>query len=1449
MVRRLFYPLTLLHVVAAVALFLCLSKGRASRLSHCPAECECVGLILECSNRGLQFVPRNLPPEAKRLNLEGNNISIIRNDDFQGLKKVKILQLMDNQIHTIENGAFQDLVSMERLRLNNNELRILPDMLLSTTPNLQRLDLSHNKLSVIGRKTLKGAPLLKNLQVDNNELTCIDDAAIKGLKDIEILTLNRNNITTLGRDLFENMKKLRVLRISDNPFTCDCHLSWLAGWLRRSPRLGLFSRCFMPFYLRNKAIAELHESDFRCNGVEDVATSGCIREPMCPDLCTCYNGMVDCRDKGLTRIPDHIPDSTTELRLEQNRITEIPSKAFVPYKRLQRIDLSNNQIVKIARDVFNGLKSLTSLVLYGNKIVDLPEGIFRGLTSLQLLLLNANKISCIRKSTFADLHNLNLLSLYDNNIQSLANGTFASLHNIQTLHLARNPFICDCNLRWLATYLHLNPIETSGARCESPKRMYRRRISQMKDNKFKCKGSEEYRTKLAGQCIVDKECPENCVCEGTIIDCSKKRLRDIPNDVPMFATELRLNDNMITKVKNEGLFKRLPNLNRLDLRNNEILDIEDGAFQGATGLNDLLLTENKLKEIRPKMFAGLKNVKTLMLRTNQITCITNDTFADLDSVRLLSLYDNRIKCIMPGSFEKLHSLSTLNLLANPLNCNCHLRWLSDWLRKHKIVTGNPRCQSPNTLKDIPIQDVALKDFTCEDQDLLEFCDFESLCPSKCVCTGNVIQCSRQKLRSVPKTIPVTSTEVYLDVNHINEIPKEMNLLKELQRLDLSNNQITILPHNIFSNLSKLSTLILSYNKLQCIQEDSFRGLKSLRILSLHGNDISFIPDTAFQDLVAITHIALGANPLYCDCSMRWLSDWIKKDYIEPGIARCAEPHLMKDKLILTAPSNHFVCAGKPEPYILAKCDACYTFPCQNGATCISKLLRDYTCKCEPGYHGRNCEYVIDACYGNPCENGGTCKVLETGRFSCHCPSGFEGDRCETNIDDCIANKCENNATCIDYIDRYECKCSSGYIGNYCEKKINFCSKEFNPCKNGASCVDHFTHYTCACPVGFSGDNCSTNVDDCVENMCQNGATCVDGVNSYTCSCPEGYAGTFCEIMPMVAMLYPQTSPCQQHDCKHGVCFQPSGASDYICKCSPGFTGKRCESLSSVSFREGSFLEFDPLHTKPKCNITITFATQQDYGVMVYNGELQHLAVELFLGRIRVSYYVGNYPVSTMFSYATVTDGKYHTVELILIKKNFTMRVDGGISRSIINEGPNEYLEVRSPFYIGGVDEDIGKKALKQWHLRNVSSFKGCMKEMYLNGKHLDIMVARRQQRVSPGCSEYDDPKPCKNHMCQKGNCVQTNKHSYECRCHKGWSGPFCDQAPTCQKELFREYYEENGCRSNKKLKMSHCIGSCGDQCCKPLRTKRRNVRMICDNGKKYTTQVNIIRKCKCLQKC
>ena len=120
----------------------------------------------------------------------------------------------------------------------------------------------------------------------------------------------------------------------------------------------------------------------------------------------------------------------------------------------------------------------------------------------------------------------------------------------------------------------------------------------------------------------------------------------------------------------------------------------------------------------------------------------------------------------------------------------------------------------------------------------------------------------------------------------------------------------MLPPEVFSSLSRLATLIISYNKLQCVQSRAFSGLKNLRILSLHGNDISMIPEDAFEDRSSITHLALGSNPFYCNCDLKWLSEWVKTDFIEPGIAKCAAPMTQKDKLLLTSPSEHFQCLGK-----------------------------------------------------------------------------------------------------------------------------------------------------------------------------------------------------------------------------------------------------------------------------------------------------------------------------------------------------------------------------------------------------------------------------------------------------------------------------------------------------------------------------------------------------------
>ncbi|KAK2115547.1 hypothetical protein P7K49_006173 [Saguinus oedipus] len=219
---------------------------------------------------------------------------------------------------------------------------------------------------------------------------------------------------------------------------------------------------------------------------------------------------------------------------------------------------------------------------------------------------------------FQDLHNLNLLSLYDNKLQTIAKGTFSPLRAIQTMHLAQNPFICDCHLKWLAEYLHTNPIETSGARCTSPRRLANKRIGQIKSKKFRCSakeqyfipGTEDYRSKLSGDCFADLACPEKCRCEGTTVDCSNQKLNKIPDHIPQYTAELRLNNNEFTVLEATGIFKKLPQLRKINFSNNKITDIEEGAFEGASGVNEILLTSNRLENVRHKMFKGLESLKT-----------------------------------------------------------------------------------------------------------------------------------------------------------------------------------------------------------------------------------------------------------------------------------------------------------------------------------------------------------------------------------------------------------------------------------------------------------------------------------------------------------------------------------------------------------------------------------------------------------------------------------------------------------------------------------------------------------------------------------------------------------------------------------------------------------------------------------------------------------------------
>ncbi|EZA51292.1 hypothetical protein DMN91_010777 [Ooceraea biroi] len=70
---------------------------------------------------------------------------------------------------------------------------------------------------------------------------------------------------------------------------------------------------------------------------------------------------------------------------------------------------------------------------------------------------------------------------------------------------------------------------------------------------------------------------------------------------------------------------------------------------------------------------------------------------------------------------------------------------------------------------------------------------------------------------------------------------------DVQSLDVSNNQIPVLPSYEFSSLKRLRVLNLSSNAISMVTDDALHGLRSLESLDLSGNRIVALPTGMFRD--------------------------------------------------------------------------------------------------------------------------------------------------------------------------------------------------------------------------------------------------------------------------------------------------------------------------------------------------------------------------------------------------------------------------------------------------------------------------------------------------------------------------------------------------------------------------------------------------------------------------
>uniref|UniRef100_A0A8W8K3F6 Fibropellin-1 n=1 Tax=Magallana gigas TaxID=29159 RepID=A0A8W8K3F6_MAGGI len=161
--------------------------------------------------------------------------------------------------------------------------------------------------------------------------------------------------------------------------------------------------------------------------------------------------------------------------------------------------------------------------------------------------------------------------------------------------------------------------------------------------------------------------------------------------------------------------------------------------------------------------------------------------------------------------------------------------------------------------------------------------------------------------------------------------------------------------------------------------------------------------------------------------------------------------------------NDINCAANFSFICQAPQDDCFSSPCIQG-TCIDQL-RSYTCQCQPGYTGTNCEIDVDECQSSPCIHGNCSDLVN--EFKCQCFPGYEGTQCQIDTDECLSSPCRHG-TCIDQINSYTCNCSPGYTGRECETEINEC--QTSPCGNGL-CKDKVNSYVCECSFGYTGLYC------------------------------------------------------------------------------------------------------------------------------------------------------------------------------------------------------------------------------------------------------------------------------------------------------------------------------------------------------------------------------------------